>query len=216
VSISVVLADDHDLVRESLSRCLSAQDDIAVVAAVGRAEDAVAAVLEHRPTVAVLDVDMPGLSVFEAVRRVREGSPNTQLLMLSGYWHDRYIEQALQAGAIGYLTKTESLQQIVDAIRSVAAGVPCFSPEVRSRMVNTPADADSAGGTSCRASHLTAREMEVLRHVADGLTNKEIAARLQIALRTVDRHVERVMNRLDIHDRVSLARFAIREGIARP
>lgn len=216
MSITVVLADDHLMVRDSLCRCLGTVDDIQVLAAVSSADEAVAAVLEHRPTVAVLDVDMPGAPVFGAIRKIKTACPATQLLMLSGFWHDHYVEQALSAGAIGYVTKTESLAGIIAAIRSAAAGTPYFSPEAEPRLVRDPPGVRGAGAVPRRGCPLTPRERDVLRCVADGLTNKEIAARLQIAPRTADRHVERVMRRLDIHDRVNLARYAIRAGMARP
>jgi DNA-binding NarL/FixJ family response regulator len=214
MSISIVLADDHAMVRESLASYLSQTPDIRVLAAVSSAEDALHAAVAHQPNIVLLDIDMPGMEAFDAARRIRERCPATRVVILSAFVHDRYIERALAAGASGYLTKAEPMQAILGAVRDVAAGLACFSAEVRERLVITGDGVSMAGCPSTRAGQLSEREMEVLQYVARGLSNKEIATTMHLASRTVDHHVARTMRKLDIHGRVGLARYAVREGMA--
>jgi DNA-binding NarL/FixJ family response regulator len=214
--ITVVLADDHALVRESLANYFTVTCDIRVLASVACADDALAATIQFQPNVLLLDINMPGLGAFDAARRMRTLCPNTRVVILSASFHDRHIEQALDAGARGYITKSEPVAQVVKAIRDVAGGALYFSPEVRARLV---VDGNGIGiprPTRTRARALSTRELEVLRHVAGGLPNKQIAANLHLAHRTVDHHIARIMNKLDIHGRVSLAQFTVREGLATP
>lgn len=214
MSPTVILADDHAMVRQSLTSYLASTPDVRVVAAVATGDEAIEAAVQYKPDVVLLDIDMPGLEAFEAARRVKARCPQTRIVMLSAFFHDRYIEQALAAGASGYLTKTESVESIVRAIRDAAAGIACFSPQVRGRLVVGNGGVSMGNGEQTRVAQLTARELEVLRYVARGLANKEIAATMNLACRTVDHHVARIMRKLDIHGRVSLARFAVREGLA--
>lgn len=214
MSPTVILADDHAMVRQSLTSYLASTPDVRVVAAVATGDEAIDAAVQHKPDVVLLDIDMPGLEAFEAARRIKARCPQTRIVMLSAFFHDRYIEQALAAGASGYLTKTESVESIVRAIRDAAAGIACFSPQVRGRLVVGNGGVSMGNSEKTRVSQLSARELEVLRYVARGLSNKEIAATMHLAIRTVDHHVARTMRKLDIHGRVSLARFAVREGLA--
>jgi DNA-binding NarL/FixJ family response regulator len=214
VSITVILADDHAMVRESLASYLAQTPDIRVLAALDGAEAALHAAVEHQPDLVLLDIDMPGMEAFDAARRIRERCPRTRLVILSAFFHDRYIERALAVGASGYLTKAEPIQSIIRAIRDVAAGVACFSPEVRARLVIAADGISMAEPAATRAAQLSAREVEVLRYIARGLSNKEIATTMHVACRTVDHHIARVMQKLDIHGRVGLARYAVREGLA--
>ena len=212
--ITVVLADDHALVRNTLSACLNATGEIEVVAEVGDADAAVDAVLAHKPDVAILDIDMPGLQCFDAARAMKARCPGTQIIFLSAFFHDRYIEDALAVEAAGYVTKGESLQSIIEAIRISVTGGAYFSPEVKNRLVIGEGGVSLATPTATRASLLTAREVEVLRYVARGMAKKEIALTMHLSVKTVDNHCTSIMNKLDIHDRVDLARYAIREGLA--
>ena len=214
MSITVVLADDHAMVRQSLTSYLASTPDIRVVAGVACADEALGAAIQHKPDVVLLDIDMPGMEAFDAARRIRSQCPETRLVILSAFFHDRYIAQALEAGASGYLVKAEPVENIVKAIREVASGMACFSPEVRARLVIGEGGARMGEPTTTRAAQLSARELEVLRYVVRGLSNKEIAATMHLASRTVDHHVARIMHKLDIHGRVSLSRFAVREGLA--
>jgi DNA-binding NarL/FixJ family response regulator len=215
-TISVLLADDHALVRESLGNWLRAAGDIKVTAEVGSADEAVAIAVRDRPDVVLLDIDMPGLLAFDAVRTIRSRCPETRVVMLSGFFNDRYIEDALAAEASGYMTKSEPPQAVVQAIRTVAAGGVYFSPEVQSRIVVDSNGARLGGEGVTRASTLTPRELEVLRYVARGLSKKDIASIMHLSVKTVDNHSTSLMTKLNIHDRVELARYAIREGLAEP
>lgn len=211
-SIRVLLADDHTLLRRAVGRVLHESPSIAVVAEVANADDAIAAALRYQPSVVVLDIDMPGIASFDAARTITARVPSARILFLSAFTHDRYIEAALAAGALGYLSKNEPPEKVVEAIRAVAVGQCYFSPEVQSRLV-IDSDGVHLGQSTSRASLLTNREMEVLRYIARGLSKKEIAKTMHLSVKTVENHSASIMSRLDIHDRVELTRFAIREGL---
>ena len=214
--ISVLLADDHALVREALGNWLRAAGDIKVIGEVGSADEAVAIAVREKPDIVLIDIDMPGLLAFDAVRTIRTRSPNTRVVVLSGFFHDRYIEDALAAEASGYITKGEPADAVVRAVRTVAGGGVYFSPEVQARIVVDSTGARLAAAGTTRASMLTARELEVLRYIARGLSKKDIAGIMHLSVKTVDNHSTSLMTKLNIHDRVELARYAIREGLAEP
>ena len=154
---------------------------------------------------------MPGLNCFEAARRLRVIRPKTRVIFLSAFKHDRYIEQALEVKAHGYLTKRESPEKVVAAIREVAAGGAYFCEEVQSRII---VDETGANLPRSRVSKLTPREMEVLQYIARGYGKREIGHIMNLATKTVENHTTSLMSKLAIHDRVDLARFAFREGLA--
>ena len=213
-SITILVVDDHALVRGSLCERLSRESGFEIVPSAATAEEAVDRVLEHRPAVALMDIDMPGLDSFEAARKIASLEPRTRIIFLSAFYNDRYIEQALSVRARGYLTKREPPEVVVQAVREVADGGAYFSDEVRSRMVIDSDGVRLARASATRASTLTRRELEILRYIARGLSKKEIAAVVHLSVKTVDRHAVNLMTKLDIHDRVDLARYAIREGLA--
>jgi DNA-binding NarL/FixJ family response regulator len=215
-TITVLLADDHALVRESLGNWLREAGDIRVVGEVGSADEALAVAVRERPDVVLMDIDMPGLLAFDAVRTIRTRCPTTRIIVLSGFFHDRYIEEALSAEASGYITKGEPADAVVRAVRAVAGGGTYFSPEVQARIVVDTHGARLAAQGSTRASTLTPRELEVLRYIARGLSKKDIAGIMHLSVKTVDNHSTSLMTKLNIHDRVELARYAIREGLAEP
>lgn len=212
--ISVLLVDDHALVREALGSWLRSEEGIRVVGEVGSADEAVAMAVQHRPDVVMMDIDMPGLLSFEAARLIRSRSEKTRIVFLSAFSSDRYIEDALKAEASGYISKNQPPEAVAKAIRQVAAGGVYFSPEIQRRIVIDSSGARLAKEGKTRVSTLTQREMEVLRYLARGLSKKEIAATMHLSVKTVDNHSASLMAKLDIHDRVELARFAIREGLA--
>ena len=214
--ISIVFADDHALVRETLGTWLADATDLHVAASVSNAEDAVEAAIQHQPGIVMLDVDMPGLECFEAARRIKARCPDTRIMFLSAFFHDRYIEQALAVEASGYITKTEPPESVLRGIRQVASGVAYFSPEVESRIVITSGGVKLASKARSRMSTLTPQQLRILRYLAQGLSKKEIASSLSLSEKTIARHSDNLMAKLDIHDRVELARFAIREGIVEP
>lgn len=211
---SVLLVDDHAMVRDSLASWLRAEEGIRVVGQVGTADEAIAMAIQHQPDIVLMDIDMPGLLSFEAARIIRSRSEKTRIVFLSAFSSDRYIEDALAAEASGYITKSQPPEAVVRAIRSVGAGGVYFSPEIQRRIVIESGGARLAREPRTRVSILTPREVEVLRYLARGLSKKQIAGTMHLSVKTVDNHSASLMGKLDIHDRVELARFAIREGLA--
>ena len=212
--IRVLIVDDHNLVRVALSERLRREPNLLVVGSAGTADEAIEKVIEYEPDVVLMDIDMPGLICFDAAKQISVIKPETRIIFLSAFSHDRYIQQALAVKARGYLTKCESPATVVAAITEVMSGGAYFSEEVRARIVVHKRGALLSYDSRSRASTLTEREVEVLRYVARGLAKKEIARTMHISVKTVDRHSANIMNKLEIHDRVELARFAIREGLA--
>lgn len=213
-TLTVLLADDHALVRETLASYLRSAGEMQVVADVGSADEALAIAVREKPDVVLLDIDMPGLLAFDAARTIRTRSPRTRVIVLSGFFHDRYIEEALKAEVSAYLTKGEPPETVVKAIRTVANGGVYFSPEVQARILVDSNGARLAHNGATRGSALTPRELEVLRYIARGLSKKDIASIMHLSVKTVDNHSTSLMSKLNIHDRVELARYAIREGLA--
>lgn len=213
---NIVLADDHAILREMLAERLGQEADFEVVAAVASADAALDAVRLQPVELLVLDIDMPGLSPFSAARQVRDEFPAVRVVFLSAYLRDGYLEQALSAEVAGYLVKDDSLDAIVHALRRAARGGTAFSPAVRARLAVERGGFALAGTRAGRRSLLTPRELETLRYLASGLSRKEIARTMQISNKTVEQHCEHLMQKLGIHDRVELTRFAIREGLLEP
>jgi DNA-binding NarL/FixJ family response regulator len=215
-AISILVADDHELVRSMLEVQLASEPDITVVASVANARQAVRKARALAPDVVLMDIDMPGLLSFEAARTIRRYCSTTHVIFLSAFFHDRYIEEALRADASGYVTKNEPPRSLIAAIRKVSRGFTYFSPEVQDRLVVEVDGLSLKRRPRTRGFLLTDRESETLRYVARGLSKKEIASLMNLSVRTVDAHVRNVMAKLKIHDRVELTRFAIREGLAEP
>ena len=212
--IRILLVDDHEIVREALSHYLAGQASFDVVASVPDHATAVEEARRTRPDVALLDIEVPGLDCFVAAREIAACSPDTRVLFLSAFCRDRYIERALEVDAAGYVVKGEDPATLRQAIDEVARGGRYFSGAVENRLVLDGAGLRLAEPGSTRAASLTAREREVLGYVAVGMSKKEIAALVDLSVRTVDAHVRNIMAKLDLHDRVELARFAMREGFA--
>jgi len=213
---TVLIADDHDLLRDMLARRLGEEPDLQVIGVVADASAALDQSLEHRPDLVLMDIDMPGLSAFEAARLIRDRLPNTRVLFLSAYVRDGFISQALEVRACGYLTKGQNPEELIGCIRTAIRGGSCFSPEVERRLEIGP---DGVGLTQKRRSRLellTARERQILSYLARGLSKKEIARLDGTSVKTVDHHCQHLMEKLDLHDRVELTRYAIREGLVTP
>lgn len=211
--MKILLVDDHALLRETLAERLDKEPSFSVVGTASNAGEALEMCREDQPDVILMDIDMPGLDCFDAARRISSVHPGTRIVFLSAHAHDRYIERALAVGAMGYLTKDESPEKVVAAIREVARNRVCFSEEILQRMVVGERRVGLATAGSSRLSSLSNREVEVLGYLARGLQKKEIARVMHVSRKTVEKHAENLMRKLDIHDRVQLARFAIREGI---
>jgi DNA-binding NarL/FixJ family response regulator len=213
----VLLVDDHALLRHSVAKCINAEADFEVVGEAGDAESAVTIALKIKPAIILMDIDMPGAAPFDAARDIHAQLPDTRVVFLSAYSHDRYIEAAIEAKASGYISKGESAETVLQALRAVADGRIYFSPDVRSRItidINGAKLTDREGNPVSKRSLLTIRETEVLRHIAQGLTKKQIATLMHLSVKTIDNHTTNLMGKLDIHDRVELTRYAIREGIS--
>jgi DNA-binding NarL/FixJ family response regulator len=212
--IRVVLIDDHAMVVESLSARLAMDPRIRVAGTANNSDEGLTVALEHKPDVVVLDVHLPGRGAFDLAEDLIAKLPQTRLLFLTGYLADAYLSQALRLGAAGYLMKGEPIQQLTDAVVRAVRGEVTFSPSVRERLAYDPQTRQYSTKSKSPLSSLTGRQLEVLKHLARGESVKEIAKQMHLSQKSVDSHKYRIMNKLNIHDRVELARFAIREGLS--
>jgi len=212
--ITVLLADDHTVVRQGLRILLEAEDDMEVVGEAETGRQAVQMSKKLRPDVIVLDVAMPVLNGLEATRQIRHEAPQTKVLILSSYSDDEYVRQLIEEGAIGYLAKQTAANDLLKAIREAVKGNAFFSPSISKRLLDQCREAFVHGGPiKKQAGRLTSREAEVLQLIAQGQANKQIAAELSISIKTVEKHRQQVMNKLNIHDVAGLTRHAIAKGI---
>lgn len=212
--ITVLLADDHTIVREGFRKMLELEKDIDVVGEAQDGRQAVAMVTKLRPAVVLMDIAMPLLNGLEATRQVLKAFPATKVLMLSAHSDDAYVKNATESGAVGFLLKQTSAHEVCRGIREVHQGKTFFSPSVsRRRDRLSSQSSDRAGGLKKKGAQLTSREMEVLQLIAEGKANKETAAELGIGMKTVEKHREHLMEKLDIHDTAGLTRYAISAGI---
>ena len=215
--IRIVLADDQAVVRDGLQLLLSASGSVDVVAAAADGTEAVRLVVEHRPDVALLDLRMPELDGAQVTAALAERAPEVRVLILTTYADDDAILPALRAGAAGYLTKDASGEQLVAAIERVAAGETVLDPSVQRRLVEllrTGAPVSSAPVPEAPAEGLTRREVDVVKLVAEGLTNQQIARRLVVSEATVKTHLNNVLAKLDVDGRPGLVAWAWRTGLA--
>jgi DNA-binding NarL/FixJ family response regulator len=210
----ILVVDDHTMVRDMLCGQISAEPDLEVVGTASTGNGGVDAARILKPDLILMDIDMPGELCFTAARTIKLICPDARIVYLSAFFHDRYIEEALAAHASGYVTKDEPLEVVLDAIRRAVSGLAYFSPKVQARIVVDSSGMRLGDSTRSRASMLTQRELETVRYIARGLPKKDIAVLMHVTVRTVDMHTQNAMDKLDIHDRVELARFAIREGLA--
>jgi DNA-binding NarL/FixJ family response regulator len=212
--ITVLLAEDHTIVREGFRKMLELEDDLQVVGEAENGRQAVALVKELRPAVVLMDIAMPRLNGLEATRQVLKAVPATKVIMLSAHSDDAYVKDATDSGAKGFLLKQSSAHMVCEAIREVQKGKTFFSPAVARRLHRLGGRSpDRAGMPQSRNLRLSAREMEVLQLIAEGKANKETAAELGIGLKTVQKHREHLMQKLDIHDTAGLTRYAISAGV---
>jgi DNA-binding NarL/FixJ family response regulator len=215
--IRILIADDHAMIAQALATLLSAAPDISVVDVVHRTEDAVTRADEQKPDVVLLDIDMPGLSCFEAARIIQARCASCAVVFVSAFTHDQYIQQALDIQARGYLCKSEPAESVAAAVRTVAAGGAYFSPDVQRRIIIDGRRSPRLGPKPrTRLSTLTRSELEILRYVARGMSHKQIGRVRGVKVKTVNAHVNNLMRKLSVHNRVELSRIAFREGLAEP
>lgn len=211
--IQVLLADDHTLVRAGVRRILESHAGFRVVGEVADGAAALAEVGKQRVDVLILDLSMPGTDGFEVLRRLRGISPRTKVLVLSMHADPEYVARAVREGADGYLLKDSAVQDLVAAIEAVRAGRAYHSPQVQRELNEL---VRGRAGLEPPLADLTDREREVLRFIAEGLSTKETAARLEIGTRTVETHRANLMRKLGVHSVAQLVRAAIREGLVGP
>lgn len=216
-TVRILLVDDHALVRQALADRLSLEDQLTIV---GMAEDATQAIdmaVELQPDIILMDIDMPNLNCFDASTRISSLVKNVSIIFLSAFVYDHYIDSALAVGAKGYLSKSDSIQTVIQAIHQVDKGHVFFSEQVKDRLViDKKTTTRNSNTTKTRLSSLSPRELEVLAYIAQGKSTKQVASVMNISAKTVESHTTKLMNKLDLHNRVELTRFAIREQIAKP
>jgi two-component system response regulator NreC len=203
--IAIVLADDHAVVRSGLRLLLDAEQDFEVVAEAGDVESAARYVRGHHPTVLVLDLNMPGGSSLEAIPAIREDSPGTQIVILTMQEEPAFARQALSAGAIGYVLKEAADEELVEAVRRAARGETYLNPRLGARLAAEPPPG--------APDDLSEREVDVLRLIALGHTNAEIAEQLYLSVRTVETHRAHIQQKLRLSTRAELVRYAIDRGL---
>jgi DNA-binding NarL/FixJ family response regulator len=213
-NITVLLADDHNIVRQGLKALLTAETDIAVVAEAQSGREAVLLAAQLHPEVVIMDLAMPLLNGWEATRQILKGTPAAKVLVLSTYNGMDHVRQAIAAGAAAYLIKQTAAADLVKAIREVKKGNAYFSPAI-AQQLREETCRSLAGDESVKAPNveLTLREAEVLQLIAEGFANKQIAAELGLSVKTVEKHRQQVMNKLKIHDTAGLVRHAVAHGI---
>lgn len=214
-SITVILAEDHTIVREGLCALLKLEPDIVIVGQAENGQQAVALCRTLCPAVVVLDIAMPRLNGLEAARQILRGASPPKVLVLSAHSDDAYVEQVMALGASGYLIKQTAAHILSRAIREVHKGNPFFSPTISRRRNHHAQKARTQGDLPSKkdASRLSSRETEVLQLIAEGKANKETAELLHISVKTVEKHRQNLMEKLNIHDTASLTRHAISAGI---
>ncbi len=207
--LRIVLADDHETVREGLKMIVNAQEDMEVVGVASDGREAVTRAQELQPDVLVMDVSMPNLNGLKATEKINELCPQVKVLTLSRHADDGYIRELLGAGARAYVLKQSAPSELIHAIRAIAAGGKYIDPKLAGKVMDNYSDRAVRGEPK---GNLTDRESEILRLIALGYSNKEIAARLSLSVKTVEVHKANAMRRLNITSRIDLVRYAIFQG----
>jgi two-component system response regulator NreC len=215
LKIRVLLVDDHAIVRAGLRMILAAEPDMTMVGEAADGESALRMTEETHPDVVVMDISMPGMSGLEGIRRLKESVPDTQVVVLTMHEDQRYFFQALEAGASGYVIKGAAPIELLTAIRAVRKGQAYFCPSLAKQMLNDYLRRADAGSEKEKDAlgKLSDREKEVLKYIAEGKTGREIAAILYLSPNTVERHRANIMDKLGLHNRAELIKFAIRKGL---
>jgi DNA-binding NarL/FixJ family response regulator len=212
--ITVLLAEDHQIVREGFRSLLKHEPDIEVIGEAETGRQAVQLTRKLRPAVVIMDIAMPLLNGLEATRQIRKDCPDTRVLILSAHSDDVYVEQVALLGAAGFLLKQTSSENLATAIREVQKGNTFFTGSISKRVKDRSSKSlNRAGDFQKKSNHLSSREVEVLQLIAEGMPNKQVAAELGVSFKTVDKHRQHLMGKLNIHDVAGLTRYAIAEGI---
>jgi len=215
VSIRILLADDHRILREGLRSLLAQQSDVAVVGEASDGDAVIALARELRPDLVIMDVVMPGTDGIAATRQIRAECPETRVIALSMHSDRRFVSEMIRAGALGYLLKDSAFEELNQAVRAVMANRPYLSAVITGTLVEDFVRQTSAAERPAVSPlhMLTTREQEVLRLLADGKRVKEIAHLLNISAKTVESHRQNIMDKLEIHSTIELTRYALREGL---
>jgi DNA-binding NarL/FixJ family response regulator len=216
--IAVLLADDHQIVREGFRSLLEHEPDIEVVGEAATGREAVQLTRKLRPAVVVMDIGMPLLNGLEATRQIRRDFPDTKVLILSAHSDEAYVEQVAALGAAGFLLKQTSSHVLAQAIREVQKGNTFYRPPLGQRIGSQKSQKSQyplarAGRLPTKGNCLSSREVEVLQLIAEGKPNKQVAAELGVSFKTVDKHRQHLMSKLNIHDIAGLTRYAISAGV---
>jgi len=211
--ITVLLVDDHAVVRQGVRIFLETQADLSVVGEAGSGEEAVALAAQHVPDIVLMDLIMPDMDGVETTRRVKQVSPRSQVVVLTSYHEDEHIFPALKAGALSYVLKDLSAQELAEAVRKAAKGEALLHPRVASRVIKELQGRREEGINPF--TELSERELEVLKLIADGMSNAEMAAKLVLSEKTIKGHVSNILGKLHLADRTQAAVYAWREGVVR-
>jgi DNA-binding NarL/FixJ family response regulator len=210
--ITVFLSDDHALFREGLRLLLEATGDIDVIGEAGNGHESVWKTKRLRPDVVLMDIAMPSLNGVEAARRISIEVPGTKVLILSTYSDDQHVQQAMEAGAVGYLMKETASRDLLCAIREARNGNGYFSPPIAKRLLTQLRNRDPRSNSTAGLA-LTSRQTEVVQLIAEGHSSKEMAGLLVVSVKTVEKHRQAVMDKLDIHEIAGLTRYAVSRGL---
>ncbi len=208
--LRIVLADDHEMFRQGIKALIGVEADLQVVGEAANGRAAYERVVELEPDLLVMDVSMPELSGIQLMDRLKRAHLSVRVLVLSAFGDAAYVRQLLAAGAAGYVLKHAAAEDLIEAVRSVARGGTYLDPAVAGKVVTQLVEGNTSRGA--RTGELSAREREVLCDVARGYTNKEIAARLKISVKTVETHKANLMEKLGMHSRAEIVRYALQQG----
>lgn len=211
--IKVLLADDHLIVREGLRLLLESEGDIQILCEAENGRKAVELAAQHKVDVILIDIAMPKMNGLEAARQILQARPESRIVILSAYDDAAYVEKAIEIGVAGFLIKQTSASVLGKAIRAIAQGKTFFSPSFARHLVHYEKIKGNATPQRRSGSQLTSRESEVLQLIAEGMANKQTAGELGISIKTVEKHRQALMDKLNLHDTAGLTRYAIAEGI---
>jgi two-component system response regulator NreC len=216
MKIRLLLVDDHQVVRSGLRMLLASESDVEIVGEAGTAQEALDAVRLLKPTVVLMDIGLPDLSGIDATREIKRTNPEVAVVALTIHEDEEYFFKMLEVGAGGYVPKRAAPEELLTAIRAAAAGEVYLYPSMAKLLVKDYLAQDRSNEAAATLDGLTGREQEVLRYLAEGVDNEGIAEALIISIKTVARHRENIMQKLGLHSRAELVRYAIRKGIIKP